>query len=265
MSEYLSLDSLGTMHDEIRYRRQVIEMSWRVREGVFWTQEVLQTHAAAHNASAPRPIAIACFPDGEMMIRDGHHRCVATYLGDRTYLRHDEYHLENYTYEMYSEINFEAGFVTPFDPRTEVRLPDFTAFREEVFRLYARSREEAIAFIRRNKAQYARPHTRNTLAHLAQHMRESAIAAGLQRGDVVADLALLGVSAETIHYLAQAPWHIVSLQQLLDRSDAELLQIPGITPAGQRDIQHALRRYHELEALSTQHAHPESEAEGHGA
>lgn len=262
MSEHLSLDRLGTMHDEIRYRRQVIEMSWRVREGVFWTQEVLQAHAGGQNAPVPRPIAIACFPDGEMMIRDGHHRCVATYLGDRHYLRHDEYHLENYTYEMYSEINFEAGFVTPFDPRTEVRLPDFTAFREAVFRLHARSPAEAIAYIRSHKAQYARPHTRNTLAHLAQHMRESALAAGLQRGDVVADLALLGVAPETIHCLAQSPWRIVSLQQLLERSLAELLQIPGLTPAGHHDIQQALHRYHELEALSARHEHPGHEGEG---
>jgi hypothetical protein len=250
MNKRLSLDTLGTMHDEIRYKRQVVEMSWRVREGVFWTSAVLQAYAALHNAPVPRPIAIACFPDSRRMIRDGHHRCVATYLGGREYLRHDEYKLEYYTYEMYSEINFEAGFVTPFDPRTEVRVPDFTAFREEVFRLYTRSRDEAIAFIRQNKARYARPHTHNTLAQLAESMREDALAAGIARGDTVADLALLGVSPATIHYLAASPWHIVSLQQLLAKTEAELLQIPSMTPAGYKEIHSALQRYHELEALS---------------
>ncbi len=171
MNKRLFLEILGVMHDEIRYKRQVVEMSWRVRAGVFWTHDVLQAHAALHNAPAPRPIAIACFPDGRQMIRDGHHRCVATYLGGRDYLRHDEYNLERYTYAMYSEINFEAGFVTPFDPRTEVRVPDFTAFREEVFRLYNRSRDEAITFIRQNKTRYARPHTRNSLTQLAEALR----------------------------------------------------------------------------------------------
>ena len=103
--------------------------------------------------------------------------------------------METYTYEMYAEINFGKGFVTPFDPRTEVRVPDFTAFRQEVFRLYARNPEEAVAFIRQNKARYARPHTRSNLAQLAEHLRQSAIAEGIARGDLVADMVILGVSS----------------------------------------------------------------------
>ena len=147
-------------------------MSWLVRDGLFWTRDVLRAHADKRHTPVPHLIAIARFPDGRMMIRDGHHRCLATYIGGRAYLRHDEYSVETYTYEMYAEINFEAGFVTPFDPRTEVRVPDFTAFRQEVFRLYARNPEEAVAFIRQNKSRYARPHTRSNLAQLAEHLRQ---------------------------------------------------------------------------------------------
>lgn len=252
MDVSLQLDTLGTMHDEIRHKQQVVEMSWVVRDGLFWTTDVLRAHADKHHAPVPHPIAIACFPDGRMMIRDGHHRCLATYIGGRAYLRHDEYIVEAYTYEMYSEINFEAGFVTPFDPRTEVRVPDFIEFRQEVFRLYARNPEEAVAFIRQNKSRYARPHRYNNLAQLAEHLRQSAIAAGMARGDLVADMAILGVSRSTIKLLAASRWHIVSLQQLLERTEEELLHLGDLGQTGYLEIRRALQRYHELEVLRTQ-------------
>jgi hypothetical protein len=247
MNGLLQLDSLGIMHDEIRHKHQVVEMSWLVRAGLFWTSDVLRTHADQHHTPVPRLIAIARFPDGRLMIRDGHHRCLATYIGDRAYLRHDEYVVETYTYEMYEEINFEAGFVTPFDPRTEVRVPDFTAFRQEVFRLYAHNPDEAIAFIRQNKARYARPHTRSNLAQLAEHLRQSAIAEGIARGDLVADMATLGVSRRTIKLLEESTWHIVSLQQLIERTEEELLRIDELGQGGYREIVRALQRYHDLE------------------
>jgi len=251
MNGSLQLDTLETMHDEIRDKHQVVEMSWLVRDGVFWTPDVLQAHADKHHTPVLRPIAIAHFPDGRRMIRDGHHRSLATYLGGRTYLRHDEYRLEAYTYEMYAEINFEVGFVTPFDPRTEVRVPDFTAFRQEVFQLYARNPAEAVAFIRQNKVRYARPHTRNTLAQLAEHLRQSAIAEGIARGDLVADMVILGVSRETIKLLEESKWHIVSLQQLIERTAEELRHIGKLGRKEQQEITQALQHYHELEMLKT--------------
>jgi hypothetical protein len=253
MNGLLPLETLGIMHDEIRHKHQVVTMSWLVRNGLFWTSDVLRAHADHHRTPVPHLIAIACFPDGRMMIRDGHHRCLATYIGDRAYLRHDEYVVETYTYEMYAEINFEAGFVTPFDPRTEVRVPDFTAFRQEVFRLYAHNPDEAIAFVRQNKSRYARPHLRSNLAQLAEHLRQSAIAEGIARGDLVADMALLGVSRTTIKLLEESPWHIVSLQQLVERTEEELLRIDELGQGGYREITRALQRYHDLEALKIAH------------
>jgi hypothetical protein len=255
MNQQLQLDTLGIMHDEIRHKHQVVEMSWLVRDGLFWTTEVLRAHADKHHAPVPRLIAIARFPDGRMMSRDGHHRCLATYIGGRGYLRHGEYTLEEYTYEMYSEINFEAGFVTPFDPRTEVRVPDFIEFRQEVFRLYARNPEEAVAFIRQNKSRYARPHRCNNLAQLAEHLRQSAIAEGLARGDCMADLAILGVSHYTIKLLEKSRWNIVSLQQLIERTAEELLSIDELGQTGYGEIRRALQHYYELEALRTHRTH----------
>jgi len=251
MNGALQLDTLGIMHDEIRHKHQVVEMSWLVRDGLFWTRDVLCAHADTYHTPVPRLIAIARFPDGRMMIRDGHHRCLATYIGGRAYLRHDEYIVETYTYAMYEEINFEKGFVTPFDPRTEVRVPDFTAFRQEVFRLYARNPEEAVAFIRHNKSRYARPYRRSNLAQLAEHLQQCAIAEGIARGDLVADMALLGVSRMTIKLLAESKWHIVSLQQLVERTEEELRHTDALGQTAYREITRALQHYYELEALKT--------------
>jgi hypothetical protein len=159
------------MHDEIRHMQQVVEMARLVRAGLFWTNDVLRAYADAHDMPVAPLIAIARFPDGWMMIRDGHHRCLATYLGGRAYLMHDEYRIEVYTYEMYAEINFVARFVTPFDPRTEVRIPDFGSFREEALHLYARSPEAAVKFIRQNKVRYARPRKYYSLSQMAAQLR----------------------------------------------------------------------------------------------
>src|SRR5262249_2243988 len=167
----LQLDTLGIMHDEIRHMQQVVEMARLVRAGLFWTNDVLRAYAHAHDIPLAPLIAIARFPDGWMMIRDGHHRCLATYLGSTAYLRHDEYRIEAYTYEMYAEINFVAGFVTPFDPRTEVRIPDFGSFRQAVLHLHARSPEAAVKFIRQNKVHYARPRRYYSLSQMAAQVR----------------------------------------------------------------------------------------------
>ena len=166
----LDLDTLGIMHDELRHMHQVVEMAQLVRADLFWTRDVLRAYADTHGMPVAPLIAIAHFPDGWLMIRDGHHRCLATYIGGRAYLRHDEYSLEEYTYEMYAQINFVAGFVTPFDPRTEVRLPDFGSFRQEALRLYARNPEAAVEFVRQNKLRYARPRRHYNLSQMAEHV-----------------------------------------------------------------------------------------------
>ena len=251
MNGPLQLDTLGTMHDEMRHPHQVVEMSWLVRDGLFWTQDVLRAYADTHHTPVRHLIAIAHFPDDRLMIRDGHHRCLATYIGGRGYLRHDEYRLEEYTYEMYTEINFEAGFVTPFDPRTEVRVSDFTEFRQEVFHLYARNPAEARRFIRQNKARYARPRRCHTLVQLAEYWRQNALAEGIARGALVADMAILGVSHYTIKLLEASRWNIISLQQLLDRTEQELLQIDELGQTEYGEIRRALQRYHELDVLKT--------------
>jgi DNA-directed RNA polymerase alpha subunit len=82
-------------------------------------------------------------------------------------------------------------------------------------------------------------------------LRQSAIAEGIARGDLVADMAILGVSRMTTKLLAESKWHIVALQQLVERTEEELLHIDALGQTGYGEITRALQRYHELEGLKT--------------
>ena len=72
------------------------------------------------------------FEDGEIFLRDGHHRCVASLAAGRTELMPTEYELEEWEYSAWAAPNFETGFITPYDPRTAIRLHDLTDHREAV-------------------------------------------------------------------------------------------------------------------------------------
>lgn len=77
-------------------------------------------------------IHIVRFEDGQLYIQDGHHRVCAMVLADRPFLWDDEYCIEDWKYEQYLEINFDCNWVTPYDPRIEVRYPDYGNYKEEV-------------------------------------------------------------------------------------------------------------------------------------
>lgn len=74
--------------------------------------------------------------DYKVYIHDGHHRLVAMYLEGVKELTENDYEIRDVTYEHYKEINFDVGWVTPFDLRTEVRRADFFDFKNEVMSMY---------------------------------------------------------------------------------------------------------------------------------
>ena len=73
-------------------------------------------------------IKIVEFEDGTRMVRDGHHRAVAKYsiFGG---LQGNEYDIEKFTYKQFLEVNLDVGWITPFDPRINVRLCDLSHYR----------------------------------------------------------------------------------------------------------------------------------------
>eukprot|EP01047_Picozoa_sp_COSAG01_P084793 COSAG01_NODE_18348_length_1082_cov_2.100712_1_plen_175_part_10 len=71
-------------------------------------------------SEAETAVQLVRFEDGELFLRDGHHRCVATLAaGRRAHLLPSEYVLEEWRYEQWSRPNLSLRppFITPYDPR----------------------------------------------------------------------------------------------------------------------------------------------------
>jgi len=84
-----------------------------------------------------KPVVLARFDDGKLYVRDGHHRVVAIHVGNlRTGtnrpLYADEYVVEDWTYDQWMTANPARGWITPFDPRTEIRLGDLSIYKKMV-------------------------------------------------------------------------------------------------------------------------------------
>jgi hypothetical protein len=93
-------------------------------------------------------IKLVRFEDGCVFVHDGHHRATAIWLGGRHVLDPCEFAIRDRKYIDYLEPNFLKpdeswlGWVTPFDPRTEVRCADFGRFKEKVRVLFYEKGED---------------------------------------------------------------------------------------------------------------------------
>lgn len=158
----IEIASLIVMQEKPRRAEQIPAMTEFVRNGGFWTLDAL-----THHGGRVEMIYLSKFPDGTIMIHDGHHRVMATCLAGRTYLRDDEYIIREWTYEAYLNINWLTGYFTPHDPRTEVRLPDFLEFKEHVRRLLGNEGEAAAArYIHDSKHLFCKAREIRTVAEL---------------------------------------------------------------------------------------------------
>jgi hypothetical protein len=81
-------------------------------------------------------------------------------LGGREYLDPIEYRIREFKYVDYLEPNLNVEWWTPFDPRLEVRLPDFYVYKQSVSDLIngAATSDEIIEYIAENRRTYAEPH-----------------------------------------------------------------------------------------------------------
>lgn len=103
--------------------------------------------------------------DHRIYIHDGHHRAVAAKLERLETLSPDEYNIREVPYTDYLQINFDVGWVTPFDLMSEVRKADFFDFKNEVmdmwkyrFYLVDRIKVRSISrFIESNRNRYVEP------------------------------------------------------------------------------------------------------------
>lgn len=127
----LPLKDLIVTQNDLRNIKQLASMVQFVKDGGEWKKEKL-----AGFTKNPTLIYISHFPDDVLCIHDGHHRAVATYLGGRDHFRPDEYEIFKWSYHEYTTFSYFRKWVTPFDPRTEVRLADFKSYKDKMALLY---------------------------------------------------------------------------------------------------------------------------------
>lgn len=168
----LDLHSLLILQEEVRDRKQIPPMVDYVFGGGRWTKEALQAYALRNGLRAGPQILITLLPDGVKMIHDGHHRCLATLLAGRKYLDENEYATLVLTYEQYKEINFKVPYITPFDPMTEVRVPDWSPFKVKALALAINSEDMARQYILAHRELYVRSRTISRLSEMAQKYKE---------------------------------------------------------------------------------------------
>lgn len=155
MNPNIELNKLMVMQDRLRHTAQITKMVEFVKNGGFWTQEVLRQFAVDNGLSRVCPVMeVIVLPDEHLMIHDGHHRAVSIWLAGRTYLRGDEYINKYWTFEDYLGVNFKNRWVTPFDPRTQIRIPDIGPFKKAALDLAAVNEDAAREYIEKNKHQY---------------------------------------------------------------------------------------------------------------
>lgn len=135
----ISIDDLIVTQRGIREASLLKEMVKHVEKGGYYTFDVLKNWVENNkpNFSRSTPlIQISRFPDGLLYIHDGHHRVLSMMLAGRKYISKEEYNLKDWEYEEYLEVNFSNNWLTPFDPRVEVRFSEFFNFKNRVWGIY---------------------------------------------------------------------------------------------------------------------------------
>jgi len=160
----LLLSQLTITQEEIRDGSKLENMANLVRSGGFFNKETLERY----DAEKAFLMEIAEFPDGKFYLHNGHHRCIAIYMGYREYLREDEYYIKKWKYEDYNSINFGVGYYTPFDIRTETRVSDLSKYKEFIKTIIHQYGEEfALDIIKHCKVLYAKKREHSSIEALS--------------------------------------------------------------------------------------------------
>lgn len=119
------------------------------------------------NGRLPSPVKVGRFEDGRLFVLDGHHGLELLGRQGVTALEPGrDYTVRDWTYADFDAINHVAGWVTPFDPRTHVRLPQLLPYKKFVHELSRHlPQSELEAFIRRHPEAYLAPRTDDAGVH----------------------------------------------------------------------------------------------------
>jgi hypothetical protein len=170
MSDPLDLKCLLVTQPALRFAEQVAAMAEYVRGGGCFDEAALSAYAAQHGQEKASPLVqVNIFDDAQIGIMDGHHRCVGLWEGGRHLLYPEEFRVHHLTYNDFVDIVFDKGWVTPYDPRTHVRIPELDIFKSTVKYLLKKYGEEYTErFIRTETKYYRTPRTISTVEDLHQ-------------------------------------------------------------------------------------------------
>jgi hypothetical protein len=176
----MDISNLIIMQEDLSEVDQFQEMVKFVEDGGFFTKTALEQHESdttrmeldeIKEYPKVRLISITEFEDGTLFIHDGHHRIGAILKAGREFLREDEYAITKMQYSQYDEINASANFVTPFVPYMEVRLSDFSDFKNTAIKLFRKGKtHDAVFYIRNNRSLYCRKRTISYVKDLIKGM-----------------------------------------------------------------------------------------------
>lgn len=126
------IHNLNILQQRLRDYDQILPMVEFVRHGGIFDAKSLSNHSNGNYSL----ITVNIFEDGEAYIHDGLHRAVSILLAGRDWLYASEFRYSHLTYADYMAVNLEIGYITPFDVKTHVRLPDFLRWKETALMLF---------------------------------------------------------------------------------------------------------------------------------
>lgn len=113
------ISNLIPTHNELRSKKKVDKFIKRIRKGNLFR-------------GMKSPIKLTRTEDGLIYVHDGHHRLYACYLCGIKGLMDCEFIIKDMTYADYEVMNFNVGWVTPFNLKTHCRIPDFFDFKNRI-------------------------------------------------------------------------------------------------------------------------------------
>eukprot|EP01114_Cavostelium_apophysatum_P020652 TRINITY_DN6981_c0_g1_i1.p1 TRINITY_DN6981_c0_g1~~TRINITY_DN6981_c0_g1_i1.p1 ORF type:complete len:253 (-),score=38.49 TRINITY_DN6981_c0_g1_i1:34-738(-) len=180
--KFLLSELIVTQHGFRSQNREKLQqmINYVAKGGLFDDQELRRYKKEKHKETDR--ITLAKFERTEQTIPhcctyiwDGHHRVLAMYLGGRNYIDPSEYRIiTNFRYDLTAKKHLSSGFVTPFDPREEVRLPGFYDFKKEALEEIRRhnwSESEIDEYLEKNASRYKRKREFSTIGEMADHLQ----------------------------------------------------------------------------------------------
>lgn len=165
----IEINELTVTQEGFRNEDQITSMVDFVAKGGVFNSMRLYEHS---NGKDTRKINLVRFEDGRLYIHDGHHRVAAVYLGNRDILFDEEYEITSWTYAQYIEIKFEKRWITPFDPRSEVRVCDYEKYKNHIWWMHSEhGEEEATTAIEIRRSEYLKDRRSRTIQDMLKDLR----------------------------------------------------------------------------------------------